>query len=225
MDVLFWGRITPLEPPLCSDLAQRPPLALLSQKAAPCQLENHFFYPFVIRVAGLRVGENFMDDYPSPRGGLGPGAEHLQHPVVQHWSLGDAAAGGFPWGRGDAELGTRFCAPPCGRGRGAGVSAPHRGWGGGSWGRLPPAPLSKAALWGLLGGFGQRVRVTSCGGGSSAGLCSDAAATAEAARPFRLKPGPAVGRGDHLGLKPGLPGHCCEVSPLIDSFFSFSSVA
>lgn len=106
--VLFWGRITPLEPPLCSDLAQRPPIALLSRKAAPCQLENHFFYPFVIRVAGLRVGENFKDDYPSPRGGLGPGAEHPQHPVVQHWSLGDAAAGGFPWGRGDAELGTRF---------------------------------------------------------------------------------------------------------------------
>lgn len=74
---------------------------------------------------------------------------------------------------------------------------------------------------GALGGFGQRVRVTSCGGGSSAGLCSDAAATAEAARPFRLKPGPAVRRGDHLGLKPGVPGHCCEVSPLIDSFFLF----
>lgn len=118
------------------------------------------------------------------------------------------------WGRGlvplraagDEALGSQH---PAGAGK------------GGSRGRLPPAPLSKAALWGLLGGFGQRVRVTSCGGGSSPGLCSDAAATAEAARPFRLKSGPAMGRGEHLGLKPGVPGHRCEVSPLAVSFFRF----
>lgn len=55
-----------------------------------------------------------------------------------------------------------------------------------------PQPIPRAALRGLLGGFGQRVRVTPGGGGSSAGLCSDAAATAEAARPFRFRSEPAT---------------------------------
>lgn len=144
-----------MNPPLCSNLAQRPPIALLSWKAAPCQLENHFFYPFVIRVAGLRVGENFKDDYPSPRGGLGPGAEHPQHPVVQRWSPGDAAAGGFPWGRGDAELGTRFGALRAAGDEVPGSQHPTGAGEGGPWGRLPPAPLSKAALWGLWGALGK----------------------------------------------------------------------
>lgn len=118
-------------------------------------------------------------------------AEHLQHPVVQRRSLGGMLRPGGFHGNG------KMLSPRRGLVLAdvAGDEAvrpehPKGGIGGDPWGQGAPSPphSGRQPCGGLAGGFGRRVRVTSCGRNSRG--CSVIAAQNPEPGMGRAPPGP-----------------------------------